>query len=187
MRRRQWSFLFILVVCFALSVGGSIANAGTLVEYGGAMAYIPSYQNDRPNSEQIKRIVDTAVANQISGGIYEADKFSVERLKEKQVLYALLPGQGNFFTDEATVRLARSSEELNSLLQVNFRNGSLRRGLGKYEVQVDMFVAVGVCTVNKKFGAGTGKQYFLPVLLKQNTLFEDRRPITSQWIELPAA
>lgn len=178
---QKTKILFFLLAAALIAAYPLTGYAGTLLTINGAVGYIPDSPTDEPTDRQKIQIIVAAQALQTAGGIYNADDFNVIRLANGTTLFALLPYQSNFYTDLATISAAATPEDLSDALQIMAHPvHGYRQGLGAYTLQTDLYIASGQCLNNNMFGAGGGRQYILPVLIKQGALYA-ANPITQPW------
>lgn len=121
------------------------------------------------SAEDAEAIEEAAVALQTEGDYYNADSFSVVELKKGDLIYGMLPGQSAFYSDLSTVEECGGSyvkmyEKLQMLPHAEY---GYREQLGVYEVNEDMWAAIGWCLANSEIdgtyaGAGGGVQYVVP-------------------------
>lgn len=179
--KKRWIVNMFLVACM-VTIMPMTVYAGAMLEIDGVKAYLPSNDQDLPNFAQQCEIEAAARAYQTYGDVYQADVFSLALLKKGTKICAMIPYQSVFYTDMDTVEAAENDQTLNRKLQIkpNPRYGA-REGFAIYELQMDLWVASGVCMNNPAFGEGGGKQYIIPLLIKQQDLYCNNPAILKSW------
>ncbi|MFK3780270.1 RHS repeat-associated core domain-containing protein [Agrobacterium sp. NPDC089420] len=92
------------------------------------------------------------------------DNWSNTTLKAGDKFWGGVPGQGNYYTNSATVvKSALERKSIWDMLQVKPHDVyGHRPKMQMYELQKDIPAALGDVLANPQFGAGGGKQFFIP-------------------------
>lgn len=168
---------FLLVFsCFCILASPSFAYQR--ITDGNIVAYLPETPEEitdiLPMDIQAE-IVNSAQTYQNHPPAYNPDAYHVEMLQAGDTIYGMIGYQSNYYTDQATYNAAVAAHDLKSLnrvLQIASHNDTVRTGVARYRLKVNMFVAKGQCLANPQYGNGGGTQYVLPMFLVQGDLFD---------------
>jgi RHS repeat-associated protein len=108
--------------------------------------------------------IERARNAQLYPGYGGQDKYRITRLKKGQLIYGAFPGQGQWYTDLATIKKSKlNQKDYHDLVQVDMRPGKYppRDRIQAYRVKEDIEVPAGLTRANRQHGGGGGFQYFI--------------------------
>ena len=108
--------------------------------------------------------IERARNAQLYPGYGGQDKYRITRLKKGQLVYGAFPGQGQWYTDLATIKKSKlNQKDYHDVVQVDMRPGTYppRDQIQAYRVKRDIEVPAGITKANRQHGGGGGFQYFI--------------------------